>query len=132
MTSDKLKQPLLFLRVSLFFVLLLGTLIKLVKPAGLVYVVSYSSLIPGLSGSVLMILGFVELLILFGFLLGFHKKITYGLVLVMNILSVLSVLHIFLSILNPAFFVLFFLMPVLAGSYLLFVLRDYDVLYTMD
>jgi len=132
MTSDKLKHPLFLLRVSLFFVMLVGALIKLVHPDAIVSVLSYSSLVPMISGSFMMILGFIELLVLFMFLLGFQKKLSYGLVLIMNIMMLLSVLHVLLSLLNPSGFLFLLAFPMVAGSYLLYVLRDYDVMFVLE
>lgn len=132
MTSEKLKYPLFLMRVSLFFVLLIGTLIKLIHPDVVINVISYVSLFHISNMTGVMVLSFFELIVLFSFLLGFKKKITYGLVLVMNILSFISILTIFLDILYPTYFILLYIIPMIAGSYVLYVLRDYDSVFTID
>lgn len=132
MSSDKLKYSLFLMRVALFFVLLIGTLIKVMHPEVVMNGISYANLFSIDNSMVSMIISFFEFVILFAFLLGFKKKITYGLVCGMTILSFISIIKIFSDLFNPAYFILLYIIPMMVGSYLLYVLRDYDLVFSID
>lgn len=123
--ESRLQISLLTLRFSIFLVMFMWTLDKFINPrhAGGVYEHFYG--IAGLGKGALVAIGFVEMCILVGFLLGAWKRITYGAVLILHAISTLSS---FRQYLNPFHSLLFFAAwPMLAGCLALYLMREQDV-----
>jgi len=132
MTSphSRIATALLLLRLSVFLVFLMWTLDKFVNPAHAAAVFENFYFIGGLGPVIFYILGFVELVILIGFLVGYQKTITYGIILILHGISTLSA---FPQYLNPFENLLFFAAwPMLAACYALFSLRDLDTRWTVS
>ncbi len=81
---------LLLIRLSVFLVMLVWTLDKVVNPdhAGRVYEKFY--FIPGMGPTALSIVAGLELLLILGFVIGFAKRFTYGAMLLFHAVSTLS------------------------------------------
>lgn len=73
--NNRLPLALLFLRLSVFLVMFMWTLDKFVRPEHASTVYEHFYFIAGVSNVVLFTIGAIELLIIFGFLIGFQKKI---------------------------------------------------------
>jgi len=132
MTSphSRIATALLLLRLSVFLVFLMWTLDKFVNPAHAAAVFENFYFIGGLGPVIFYILGFLELVILIGFLVGYQKTITYGIILILHGISTLSA---FPQYLNPFENLLFFAAwPMLAACYALFSLRDLDTRWTVS
>lgn len=124
--EGKLKRSLLLLRLGVFIVMFVWTLDKFVNPGHTIKVFSHFYKIPFLTNNLAFIAGSLQLVVIFGFLLGVKKKITYGLVLIMHGVSTFSSYTLYL---NPWSNLLFFAAwPMLAAAYALYSLRDYDTL----
>jgi len=129
-THSRIATALLLLRLSVFLVFLMWTLDKFVNPAHAAAVFENFYFIGGLGPVIFYILGFVELVILIGFLVGYQKTITYGIILILHGISTLSA---FPQYLNPFENLLFFAAwPMLAACYALFSLRDLDTRWTVS
>ncbi len=127
--NSQIATALLLLRLSVFLVFLMWTLDKFVNPAHAAAVFENFYLIGGLGPVIFYILGFVELVILIGFLVGYQKTMTYGIILILHGISTLSS---FPQYLDPFENLLFFAAwPMLAACYTLFSLRDLDTRWTV-
>ena len=126
----RLPLVLLFLRVGVFIVMLMWTLDKLVKPEHAANVLKKFYLISGLDPGMLLAIGMVELVIILGFVAGFMKRWTYGIVLLLHAISTLSS---FGNYMNPWTNLLFFAAwPMLAACFALYYLRDADTLWVVE
>lgn len=132
MTNQNKSLPIaLFgLRISIFLMMFMWTIDKLINPAhaGKIYEKFY--FIGGLEGSVMQVLGVVELTILTMFLVGLYKKFSYGFVLVIHAVSTLSSFKQYLSPFEGPHLLFFAAWPMLAACIALFLLRDEDVMMT--
>ncbi len=125
----RLDISLLLLRLGVFIVMFVWTLDKFVNPAhsGRVFERFYG--IGGLSPSVFTVLGVLQLILVIAFVLGFRKRITYGLVLLLHAGSTLSSWAQYLDAFNNLLF--FAAWPMLAACVALYLLRDSDRLLTV-
>ncbi len=122
--SDRLAWALLALRLSVFLVMLMWTLDKFVNPehAGRVYGHFYG--LEGLGAGAFKLIGALELALLAAFVVGFRKRLSYGLVLVFHAVSTFSSYR---QYLDPWEHLLFFAAwPMLAACLALYLLRDQD------
>ena len=120
---------LLLIRLSVFLVMLMWTLDKVVNPdhAGRVYEKFY--FIPGMGPTALSIVAGLELLLILGFVIGFAKRFTYGAVLLFHAVTTLSS---YAQYLEPFKNLLFFAAwPMLAACFALYLLRDEDTLWAL-
>ncbi len=126
--NKSLPVALFGLRISVFLVMFMWTIDKFINPAhaGKIYEKFY--FIAGLESSVLLILGALELIVLFAFLGGLYKKFSYGVVLVIHAISTLSSFKQYLSPFEGPHLLFFAAWPMLAACVALFLLRDEDVL----
>ena len=123
-----LPKGLLALRVSVFLVMAMWTLDKFARPehAGKVYEAFY--FLPGLGKGVLLVVGIAEAALLVGFLAGYRKRLTYGLVLLLHAVSTLSSFRQYLAPFDKGNLLFFAAWPMLAACWALYRLRDHDVL----
>ncbi len=130
MTSKRLQISLLLLRVSVFLVLLMWTLDKILNPehAAAVFGAFYS--IGGLPPPAYTILGVLELVVISAFLAGIARFWTYGGVMVLHAISTVSSFHQYLTPFEPGHLLFFAAWPMLAACVTLFLLRDADELCT--
>ena len=126
---DRIAVALCGLRLSVFLVMLMWTLDKLVNPSHAASVYENFYFIPEMGRSLLAILGVAELVLILGFVSGYRKRLTYGIVLVLHAISTLSSYRQYLA---PFDHLLFFAAwPMLAACYALYSLRDLDTLWTI-
>ena len=130
-TNRRIPEALLALRLSVFLVMGLWTLDKLVNPAHARRVFERFYGIDGLADGVLYAIGAAELLLVLAFVVGARKRLTYGLVLLFHTISTLST---FREYLDPfAGNLLFFAAwPMLAACFTLYLLRDLDTIWTVE
>ena len=132
-TSEPKHLPLalFFLRLSVFLVFFIWTLDKFVRPehAGGVYKAFY--FLPALSGPVFVAIGLAEMILIFAFLLGIKKKITYGAILLFQFISTASCFRQFFAPFEQINILLYAGWPLLAACFTLYLLRDHDTLFTV-
>jgi len=122
--KQNLSRSLLFIRLSVFLVMLMWTLDKFINVdhAKIVYEKFYY--LSGFGNTVMYVFGGIELVFLLMFVVGYKKRYSYGLIFVLHLISTLSS---FKQYLDPWKSLLFFAAwPMLAACYALYVLRDYD------
>ncbi len=122
---------LLLLRLSVFLVMLMWTIDKILNPGHASKVYEHFYYLSGLAPGVMYLLAGIELLILIGFLFGVYKKYTYGAVLLFHGISTLSSYKQYLSPFDGPHLLFFAAWPMLAACVALFLLRDSDVMYTL-
>jgi uncharacterized membrane protein YdjX (TVP38/TMEM64 family) len=129
-SEEKLRLSLLLLRLGVFIVMLMWTLDKLVNPDHAIGIYKQFYFLGGIAIWVMYALGAVEMLIILGFVAGFMKRWTYGIVLLLHAVSTFSS---FGRYLDPWKNLLFFAAwPMLAACITLYLLRDEDTLFAVE
>lgn len=124
-----LPLSLFLLRLSIFVVFLIWTLDKFVRPSHAAGVYKTFYFLPALSGSIFIILGIAEMVLIFAFLFGIKKKLSYGAVLLFQFISTVSCFPQYLAPFEQINILLYAGWPLLAACFALYVLRDYDTLF---
>lgn len=133
MQSDqRIRIALLLLRISIFAVMLVWTLDKFIAPKHAASVFARFYFLPDLTASTFMIIGAVQLAIIVCFFIGFHKRLSAGLVLAMHTVSTLSSTHHYIHVFQPGTNLLFWAAwPMLAACVVVYMLRDLDTLWSL-
>ncbi len=127
--KEKLAISLTLLRLSIFLVMLMWSLDKLINPNHATMIFKNFYALPDMSSQVLSLIASLQLAVVFAFVIGFKKKYTYGLILLMHSVSTFSS---YKQYLNPWKSLLFFAAwPMLAACISLFLLRDFDTLWVL-
>jgi hypothetical protein len=87
--------------------------------------------IGGIGNAVIYILAALELVIILSFIFGFAKRWSYGLVLLLHAVSTVSSYKKYLAPFQPPNLLFFAAIPMLAACFVLYYLRDADVLWTI-
>lgn len=131
MTSDqRLKVSLFLLRLSVFVVMFIWTLDKLLRPDHMASVFERYYGIGGLGSTAAYIIGAAELLLILAFVAGLWKRWTYGAVLLFHAVSTLASFGKYLAPFEGSNLLFFAAWPMLAACIALYLLRDSDKLYS--
>lgn len=122
----RLALSLLILRVGVFVVMLMWTIDKFARPDHAAGVFANFYGISGLDAQVAYVLGALELALLLAFVLGFARRWSYGLVLVLHGVSTLSSWSQYLHPFEGPNLLFFAAWPMLAACAALYLLRDSD------
>jgi hypothetical protein len=125
--KQKLELSLVLLRLSVFLVMLMWTLDKLVNPDHAAKVYEKFYFLSGLGHELMYTFAVVELIVLLLFVCGLYKKYSYGTVLVFHAISTLSSFKQYLSPYEAGNLLFFTAWPMLAACIALFLLKDHDV-----
>ena len=130
--AHRVSLVLLLTRISIFIAMIIWVADKFVQPdhAAQVFQAFYG--IGGIGPAISYTLGAVQLLIMIGFLLGFQKRVTYGLVLLMHTASTLVSFPKYLAPFESANILFFASWPMLAACFALYYLRDLDTRATVQ
>lgn len=128
--DNRIANALLFLRLGVFIVILMWTLDKFFNPGHAAGVFENFYGLSGWGPTIFMIIGALELLLLIGFVIGYKKKVTYGLIFIIHAVSTISSWKQYLDPFNNLLF--FAAIPMLAACWALFSLRDKDTHFTLD
>ncbi|MBT6326748.1 MAG: hypothetical protein HOJ35_12335 [Bdellovibrionales bacterium] len=132
MIEEKLKWPLFILRVGIFIVMFIWTLDKFVRPEHTSAVFQKFYLMPALSNTISYFIGAIQSLVVFGFIIGFKKKFTYGTILILHSVSTLSSYSQYFHPWDGAGILFFAAWPMLASIIALYKLRSYDTLFAVN
>ena len=121
--KNKLELSLLSLRLGVFIVMLVWTIDKLTNPTHSANVMKAFYGLEGLSTNIFYILGILQLILVTMFLVGFKKRFSYGVVLVLHTISTLAS---FPKYIDFNSLTLFAAWPMLGACITLYVLREYD------
>ena len=130
--DKRLEMSLLFLRLTVFLVMLMWTIDKFANPGHAAKVFEKFYYIAGLESAVLYVIGGMEIIILLLFLAGYKKKYTYGAVLLFHTVSTLSSFKQYLAPFDGPNLLFFAAWPMLAACVALFLLRDHDTLLSVN
>lgn len=126
----RLRFSLLALRVTVFLVMILWSVDKLLNPDHASSVFANFYFMEGVGPELLAALGIGQALIEIAFVAGLFRTFTYGFVLVTHALSTLASWP---GYMEPFDNLLFFAAwPMLAGCLALFLLREHDTLWSLD
>lgn len=128
--ENKLQLSLLFLRITVFLVIFMWTIDKLINPGHAIKLFEAFYSIGGLGTGVMYAIGVAEMVVLLLFLIGYKKTFTYGAILLFHAGSTLSSFKQYLAPFdgNLLFFAAW---PMLAACFALFLLRDHDRLLSI-
>jgi uncharacterized membrane protein YkgB len=129
--ENRLPLALLLLRLSVFVVMFVWTVDKFVEPQHASKIMAEFYSIGGVGSALIYLIGAIELATILAFLLGFAKRWSYGLVLLLHAISTLSSYQKYLNPLQPPNLLFFAAIPMLAACFVLYFLRDADVLWTI-
>ncbi|RFF27183.1 MULTISPECIES: hypothetical protein [unclassified Wenzhouxiangella] len=115
---------LFILRVSVFIVMAMWSLDKLLNPGHAAAVFENFYFLAGMGSTVLLVIGLVQLAIEIAFVLGLWKFWTYGFVLVTHTISTISSWQQYIDPFNNMLFLA--AIPMLGACIALFLLRDDD------
>src|SRR5436309_8237659 len=126
---NRVGVALLVLRVTVFLVMLVWTLDKFVEPQHVSKIMEHFYFIKGVSSSMIYIIGALELTVLVGFVAGFAKKWTYGLVLLFHAVSTLSSYKQYLHPIVAPNILFFASCPMLGACFALYFLLDLESIW---
>lgn len=124
--KDRVPLALFTLRISVFVVMLMWTLDKLVDPGHAARVFEKFYQITGFELFYFYIVGVAELILILAFLVGYKKTLSYGLVLIFHAVSTFSSYEKYLDPYTYPNLLFFAAWPMLAACFVLFYLRSYD------
>ena len=128
--NERLTWSLLSLRLTVFLVMFMWTLDKLINVGHAKKIYEHFYFLSGLGDFIMYGIAIIELVIILAFLIGFKKRISYGLILIFHFISTISSYQ---QYLNPFENLLFFAAwPMLGACISLYLLRDYDTKWTVD
>lgn len=128
MLAKDVRFPLLFIRLSVALVMAVWVADKFLRPDHTAAVFEHFYFIPGLRPLAAYIIGAVQGAIVLAFLVGWRKRLSYGLVLAMHAVSTLSSFSVYLQPFEAANILFFAAWPMLAAIAALYNLREQDTL----
>jgi len=127
-TKSRLECALFSLRLGVFIVMFMWTMDKFVNPG---HTAKVFEIFYGISSSTIAVyvLGVVQLVLVLAFLAGVKKRLTYGLIFILQGASTLSAYNQYIYGFNNLLF--FAAWPMWAACFALYLLRDEDVKFTI-
>jgi putative oxidoreductase len=130
-TENRLPLAMLLLRLSVFLVMFAWTVDKFVEPQHASKIMAAFYSVGGVGNFVIYLLATIELVVIVTFSLGFAKQWSYGLVLLMHAGSTLASYKKYLQPFESPNLLFFAAIPMLAACFVLYYLREVDVLWTI-
>lgn len=128
-SQQKLLWSLFSLRLGVFIVMFVWTLDKFVNPAHSSKIFQYFYGIEGVGENIIYLFGALQLVLVFAFLAGIKKQVTYGLVFFLHGASTFSSYAKYFDAFNNLLF--FAAWPMLAACFALYLLRNEDTKFTL-
>lgn len=128
---QRVSRVLLLTRISVFIAMMIWVTDKFVQPDHTAAVFQAFYGVSGITTGLAYILGTLQLIIMVGFLLGYQKRITYGLVLLMHTASTLVSFPRYLAPFESSNILFYAAWPMLAACFTLYYLRDLDTRATL-
>ncbi len=130
--TDKLKFPLFFTRLAIFYFLLPWVLMRFTAPSGAQNIASKYYKVSSMPEIATTVIGVLWVALLLAFLFGIKKRISYGLVLLIHAVGTLFTLP-YLIIGTENMNIMFFAaIPVIGAMWLLYTLRDHDTFLSLN
>jgi putative oxidoreductase len=128
---NRVGVALLVLRLTVFLVMLIWTIDKLVRPSHAASVYERFYFLRGLGPTIMYSLGVAELVLLIGFVIGFAPCFTYGAVLFFHAVSTLSSFRQYFHPYEGLNILFFAAWPMLGACFALYYLCDLDTLWSV-
>lgn len=122
----RLQYGLFALRITVFIVFAMWTLDKFVNPGHTAAVFENFYFISGLSAVAAYVIGAVQALVVLAFVAGYLKRYSYGLILLLHLVSTLSAFGRYIDPWTGGNLLFFAAWPMLAAAFVLYLLRDED------
>lgn len=129
--ASRIPLILFLLRVSVFVVMLMWTLDKLVRPQHAISIFEGFYSVKGVGATMVYGLAIAELLLLVAFVIGFARRVTYGLVLLLHGLTTVVSYAQYLHPFEKGNILFFAAWPMLAACFALYYLRDLDTQWSV-
>jgi len=126
---SRLQWSLLSLRLGVFIVMFVWTLDKFINPGHSIKIFEKFYAIAGIGEGMAYLIGALQLILIVGFLVGYQKRLSYGLIFLLHGGSTLSALSQYLDPFNNLLF--FAAWPMWAACFALYLLRDEDTKFTL-
>ena len=127
-----LPLALLLMRLSIFLVMLMWTLDKFINVEHALRVYEHFYLLGFVGPGAMLALAVIELLVIFAFVAGAFKSVSYLLVLIWHAVSTLTPLMMYLTPFETGHLLFFAAWPMLAACLALYLLRDDDRLWSLN
>ena len=129
-SAQRLKVSLLVLRLSVFVVMFIWTLDKLLRPDHMASIFERYYGITGIGSLQAYVIGGAELLLIIAFVAGLWKRVTYGAVWFFHAISTLASFSKYIAPFDAGNLLFFAAWPMLAACTALYLLRDSDTMFT--
>lgn len=130
--KSRLELSLFLIRIGVGIVFFMWTLDKLLNPEHAARVFAAFYMIPSLSVTASYCIGAVQMVIVLAFIAGAFKRYSYGAIFVMHLISSASTYARYFDPWTGTNLLFFAALPMLAGCWALWVLRDQDRLLSLD
>lgn len=130
--NPKLALALLLIRIGVGIVFFMWTIDKLMNPEHTARVFAAFYMIPSLSTVASYGIGAIQMVVVLAFLTGTLKRYSYMAIFIMHLISSASTYERYLDPWAGTNLLFFAALPMLAGCWALWSLRDWDTLYCID
>ncbi len=130
--SSKLALSLLLIRIGVGIVFFMWTIDKLMNPEHTARVFAAFYMIPSLSVAASLAIGTIQMIVVLAFVTGTMKKYSYMAIFIMHLVSTVSTYERYLDPWTGTNLLFFAALPMLAGCWALWFLRDQDALWSID
>lgn len=130
--QSKLALSLLLIRIGVGIVFFMWTIDKLMNPEHTARVFAAFYMIDSLSVTASYIIGSIQLVVVLAFLSGTLKKYSYMAIFIMHLISSLSTYERYFDPWTGTNLLFFAALPMLAGCWALWSLRDQDTIFSID
>lgn len=130
--KSKLALSLFLIRIGTAVVFFMWALDKFVNPEHAARVFEYFYKIPSLSELASYSIGAVQMIFIFAFAAGFLKRYSYALIFILHLISTVSSYMRYFDPWEGSNLLFFAALPMLAGCWALWSLREYDTLFSID
>ena len=130
--EKRLQAVMLFMRITVFAVMLVWTLDKVLRPDHAAAVYERFYFLGGIGTTVMYAIAVIELVILAGFIAGIAKRFTYGAVLLFHAISTVSSYKQYLQPFEGGNIMFYAAWPMLGACTALYALRHRDTLLTVS
>lgn len=130
--KPKLALSLFLIRVGVAIVFFMWALDKFVNPEHAARVFEYFYKIPSLSEFGSYAIGTVQMVFIFAFVAGFLKRYSYALIFILHFISTASSYMRYFDPWEGSNLLFFAALPMLAGCWAIWSLREYDTLFSID
>ncbi|NNM00206.1 MAG: DoxX family membrane protein [Gammaproteobacteria bacterium] len=129
--AGRVAIALLLLRIGVFIVMAMWTLDKFVNPDHTAQVFAAFYFTPGLNATAAYAIGALQAVLVLAFACGYAKRLSYGSVLAMHLVSTVSSWGRYVDPWTAPNLLFFAAWPMLAALIALYLLREADVLFTV-